>query len=174
MLKDQKELLSVFNAHRVEYLVVGGHAVNAHGVPRTTKDLDLFVRPVAGNSERVFAALSSFGAPLTGLTEADFRDHPQQIVQVGVEPSRVDILQDIGGVSFETAWRNRIQGRIDSEIIAPFISRDDLIACKKSVGRARDLADVEELLAVERLRGDLPSATGAERIELPGKPSLES
>src|ERR1700727_1147707 len=99
MLRDQRDLLCAFNAHGVEYLIVGGHAVNAHGVPRTTKDLDVFVRPEQRNTEKVFAALTSFGAPLAGMTEADFRDNPEQIFQIGVEPDRVDVLQDIGGVA---------------------------------------------------------------------------
>ncbi len=137
MLKDQKEFLSALNAHGVKYLVVGGHAVNAHGVPRTTKDLNVFIRSEQDNTEKLFVALAKFGAPLRDLTEADFRNNPQQIVQIGVEPSRVDILQDIGGVPFESAWSHRLQGRIDSDITAPFISREDLIQCKKlSAARA--------------------------------------
>ena len=171
MLKDQKELLSGFNAHDVEYLIVGGHAVNAHGVPRTTKDLDVFVRPEQRNSEKVFAALASFGAPLTGITEADFRDNPEQVFQIGVEPSRVDLLQDIGGVAFEDAWKNRVVGRIDNDITAPFISREDLILSKQNVGRARDLADVEELREVERVRAASRPTTGMGTIEIIGAPA---
>jgi len=169
MLRDQKELLSAFNAHGVEYLIVGGHAVNAHGVPRTTKDLDVFVRPEQPNSERVYAALVSFGAPMAGMTEADFRSDGEQVFQIGVEPSRVDVLQDIGGVKFDDAWKHRVVGRIDDEVTAPFISRDDLILSKQAVGRTRDLADVEELLETERVRKTLGSVPGMGSIEILGE-----
>jgi hypothetical protein len=152
MLKDQKELLFEFNAHGVEYLIVGGHAVNAHGVPRTTKDLDVLIRADAANSEKVYAALASFGAPLQGFTPADFRDHPEQIFQIGIEPSRIDILQSIPGLTFEEAWENRVPGRIDDDITAPFIGRDDLILNKELTGRPRDLGDVAELREVGRVR----------------------
>ncbi len=165
MLKDQKELLSAFNAHGVEYLVVGGHAVNAHGVPRTTKDLDVFIRPEPANAEKVFAALLDFGAPMSEVAQSDFCGDPRQIFQIGVEPSRVDVLQDIGGIPFDAAWQGRVQGRIDEELTAPFISRDDLIAAKRNVARARDLADVEELLAANRVN--------RKRRKLPGAPAIE-
>ena len=166
MLKDQKELLSEFNAHGVEYLIVGGHAVNAHGVPRTTKDLDVLVRADAANSEKVYAALASFGAPLQGFTPADFRDYPEQIFQIGVEPSRIDILQSIPGVTFDEAWTNRVRGRIDEDITAPFIGRDDLILNKELTGRPRDLGDVAELRDVGRVR----DATGETFPDITGLP----
>ncbi len=158
MLKDHKELLSVLNAHKVDYLVVGGHAVNAHGVPRSTKDLDVLIRPEHPNSERVFAALAEFGVPLGPATEADFREGAGQVFQIGVEPSRIDILQSIDGVAFEDAWRHRVEAAVDGELSAPFLGRDELIRNKQSTGRIRDLADVEELRAVEQVRGDLRGA----------------
>ncbi len=156
MLKDQKDLLSCFNAHGVEYVVVGGYAVNAHGVPRVTRDVDVLIRPEAPNSERVFAALAEFGAPVSGMTEAEFRDNPEQIVQIGVEPSRIDLLQQIGTeavpLPFEQVWRNRVRARIDAELVAPFISREDLIRSKEGTARLRDQADVQELRELDRVR----------------------
>ena len=89
MLRDQKDLLCAFNAEDVEYPVVGGHAVNAHGVPRLTKDLDVLIRSSELNSERVFRALVRFGAPVQELTPADFRKSPGDIFQIGVEPNRM-------------------------------------------------------------------------------------
>ena len=171
MLKDQKELLSVFNAHSVEYLIVGGHAVNAHGVPRTTKDLDVFIRPEPANAAKVYAALAAFGAPLGGITESDFDGNPELILQIGVEPSRVDVLQSIGGgVLFEDAWAKRVQGRIDEHLTAPFISREDLIASKRGAGRLRDLADVEELLQTNQHRRKRPPGVSSISLdEAPGK-----
>ncbi len=144
MLPEQIELLSEFNAKNVEYLVVGGHAVNAHGVPRMTKDLDLFIRPSEENSWRVYQALADFGAPLAGMHPAEFAD-AESIFQIGVEPNRIDVVQKIDGVSFERAWENRVEASVNGLLAAPFISRDDLIANKLESGRAQDLADVEQL-----------------------------
>ncbi len=144
MLPEQIELLSEFNAKNVEYLVVGGHAVNAHGVPRMTKDLDLFIRPSEENSWRVYQALADFGAPLAGMHPAEFAD-AKSIFQIGVEPNRIDVVQKIDGVSFEQAWENRVEAKVNGLLAAPFISRADLIANKLESGRAQDLADVEQL-----------------------------
>lgn len=141
MLPEQLELLSEFNAKNVEYVVVGGHAVNAHGVPRMTKDLDVFIRPSEDNSRRVWSALADFGAPLAGLSAAAFQDR-KSIFQIGVEPNRVDVVQQIDGVSFEQVWRNRVEARVNGILAVPFISREDLIANKLESGRAQDLADV--------------------------------
>ena len=143
MLKDQKDLLFEFNAAAVEYVVIGGYAVNAYGVPRMTKDLDVFIRVNQPNSEAVYRALIAFGAPLQGTSPEDFRDR-ETIFQLGVEPSRVDILQTIPGVSFDRAWNNRIISAID-DLLVPFISRDDLIVNKLESGRPQDLADVHHL-----------------------------
>jgi len=145
MLKDQKDLLSAFNKHEVEYLVIGGHAVSQHSQPRGTKDLDVFIRADEKNSERVYRALVEYGAPLTDVTSADFRNKPDTIFQIGIEPSRVDILQSIPVVTFDHAWNNRVDSTIDGTIPVHFISREDLIDNKLASGRFRDLADVEAL-----------------------------
>lgn len=112
MLKDQIDLLSELNAAGVEYLVIGGHAVNAYGVPRMTKDLDVLIRADETNSEAVYRALASFGAPLEGTSPADFRDG-ESIFQIGVEPARVDIIQAVPGIAFDKAWNNRVAGTAD-------------------------------------------------------------
>src|ERR1700761_2525424 len=95
MLKDQKDLLSAFNAHNVEYIVVGGHAAIAYGVARLTKDLDVLIRADKENSLAVYAALAAFGAPMESLSPTDFCDDPNAVVQFGVPPNRIDILQGI-------------------------------------------------------------------------------
>ncbi len=130
MLKEQLELLSALNAHGVEYMVVGGHAVNAHGVPRTTKDLGILIRAEHPNSERVLRALAAFGAPLGSVTEADFRGSAGQVFQLGVEPGRIDLLQSIDGVEFSQAWQHRVEASVDGELTVPFLGRDDLIRNK--------------------------------------------
>lgn len=145
MLKDHKELIHKLNSRAVKYLVVGGHAVSLYSEPRGTKDLDLFIKADEENSQAVFAALVDFGAPLAGMTPAEFNDKPTTVFQIGVEPSRVDILQGIAGVNFDDAWEKRVDGNLDENTPAHFISREHLIRNKLAVGRLQDLADVEKL-----------------------------
>jgi hypothetical protein len=140
---DFNDLLSTFNAHGVEYLVVGAHALAAHGRIRATKDLDVLVRPSAENAPRVMRALAGFGAPLHDLTVGDL-SAPGLIFQIGVPPVRVDVLTAIDGVEFEAAWRDRVAARF-GDVPVPVLSRHHLVANKKQVGRLQDLADVEWL-----------------------------
>jgi predicted nucleotidyltransferase len=142
--EDLKQLLRAFNEHGVEYLVVGGYAVGVYAEPRATKDLDLFIRPEVKNSEAVFRALAAYGAPIAGLTPADFRDDPNAVFQIGHPPARVDILQHIDGVTFDEAWQQRAEISFN-EIDAHVISADHLIQNKLQSGRLRDLADVEAI-----------------------------
>ena len=144
MLKDQIDLLSAFNAHGVDYLVVGGHAVNIYTQARFTKDLDLLIRSSEENAQAVYRALAAFGAPLEGISSADFIGKPDQFFQIGIEPDRIDIMQSIPGVSFEEAWRSATVGTVEG-VSVRFISREHLIANKLAAGRPRDLGDVDEL-----------------------------
>jgi hypothetical protein len=143
MGEDLKDLLRAFNAHAVKYLVVGGYAFGVHAEPRATKNLDLFIQPTQENSEAVFRALAQFGAPLEGLGPADFMDGT--IFQIDQPPARVDILQQIDSISFDEAWVNRIEGRVDGEVPAVVISKEDLIRNKVASGREQDLLDVKKL-----------------------------
>jgi hypothetical protein len=145
MGKDLKELLLAFNEHGVEYLVVGGYAVGVHPEPRATKDLDIFIRASVENSEAVFRALRAYGAPLEGLTPKDFRNEPASIFRIGIPPQRIDIPQAIDGVTFDEAWKSRIDGLVDGEVPAHIISREHLIQNKLASRRTRDLADVEAM-----------------------------
>jgi len=146
MYPDFKELLSVLNAHRVKYLVVGAYAVSIYAQPRATKDLDILVKSDADNAQAVFAALAQFGAPLQGLTAADFAE-PGPFLRLGREPVLVDILTAIPGVEFDAAWKRRVEEVIDPAggLKASFISREDLIAAKLASGRPQDLADVDAI-----------------------------
>jgi len=146
MYPDFKELLSVLNAHGVKYLVIGAYAVSIHAQPRATKDLDILVKADAENAAAVFAALAQFGAPLEGLTPADFAQ-PGPFFRMGREPIGVDILTTIPGVEFDEAWPHRIEAVVDpaSGLKASFISREDLIAAKLAAGRPQDLADVDAI-----------------------------
>jgi hypothetical protein len=154
MLKDQIDLLLAFNEYGVEYLIVGGHAVGYHSEPRGTKDLDLWIRSSEHNSVRVFEALRSFGAPLLGISPADFVGQPESVFQLGMPPSRIDVLQEVDGVDFDQAWQNRVERNLDSSTLIHVISRDDLIANKLASGRFIDLADVEKLrdAAIDELK----------------------
>jgi hypothetical protein len=140
---DFSELLSTFNAHGVEYLVVGAHALAAHGHVRATKDLDVWVRPSVENAPRVLRALAAFGAPVQELTEKDLAT-PDLIFQIGVAPVRIDVISAIDGVEFVDAWRGRVEARLEG-VRVPVLSVEDLIRNKKASGRLQDLADVERL-----------------------------
>lgn len=154
--EDLKQLLLAFNAHGVEYLVVGGYAVGFYSDPRATKDIDLFIRSGLKNSEAVFRALADFGAPLTGLTSADFRDNPTSIFQLGHEPARADILQSIDGVDFDEAWPRRVELSLEG-VPVHVVSAEHLIQNKLASGRLRDLADVEAIREANPEKGAWPA-----------------
>jgi hypothetical protein len=143
MEKDQRDLLREFNAHNVRFLIVGGYAFSFYTEPRATKDLDIFIDRSPENALRVFRALATFGAPLTGMSPKDF-ENIDAFFQVGVAPSRIDILQTIEAVDFDAAWQTSEAGMI-GDIPVRYISFDDLVKNKLAVGRLRDLADVEAL-----------------------------
>jgi Nucleotidyl transferase of unknown function (DUF2204) len=142
MPKDLKELLGAFNDHAVKYLIVGGYAFGVHAEPRATKDLDLFIRSDEENSHAVFRALAQYGAPLGGLSPADFMDGT--VFQIGQPPARID-MQNIDGLSFDQAWENRIEGVLDGEVRTVVISKEDLIRNKLASGREQDILDVKKL-----------------------------
>ncbi len=148
MSPDFRDLLAEFNAHEVEYLVVGAHALAAHGHVRATKDLDVWVRPSAANAPRVLKALAAFGAPLHDLTESDLTG-PGLIFQIGVEPVRIDVITAIDGVQFDEAWPARFHATL-ADLPVPVLSRHHLVVNKKATGRLQDLADVERLEEIAR------------------------
>jgi hypothetical protein len=143
MQPDFRELLGLFNAHHVEYLIVGGYALAFHGAPRFTGDLDLFVKPDTANAQGILAALKAFGFASIGLTRHDF-ERPDQVVQLGVPPVRIDLITSITGVSWDEAWAGRIAGRY-GDIPVHYIGRDQFIANKRATGRTQDVADLEML-----------------------------
>jgi hypothetical protein len=141
--QDFRELLSILEKHKVRYLVVGGYAVMRYTEPRFTKDLDLWISTDEDNSKAVYEALKEFGAPLKGLTAADFTQEGY-FYQMGNPPFRLDVMMSIPGVTFETAWSNREKVQLEGLVI-PFISKADLIKAKEATGRDQDLIDAEEL-----------------------------
>ena len=140
---DYKDMLLALSDANIDFLLVGAYAVAAHGHPRATGDLDLWVRPDAETAPKVYRVLAEFGAPLHDLTVDDLAS-PGMVFQIGVEPSRIDILTAISGVVFDDAWENRMSIEMDS-IKLNVIGRADLIVNKRACGRPKDIADAETL-----------------------------
>ena len=143
---EQVSLFAAFLAAGVEYAVVGGVAVNAHGFVRNTRDLDIFFRPTVENAQAAFRALGELGAPLDGLDFTDLLTDDAHY-QLTVEHGRIDLLPSIGEMSFDRVWRHRVEVEIDG-VRVYFISKGDLIENKLQVGRPIDLVDAEQLSLV--------------------------
>jgi hypothetical protein len=146
MNERQISLLAAFAAARVEYVVVGGMAVIAHGYVRATHDLALFIRPTEENARAAFKALLDFGAPLQNLQPSELLNDEENL-RFGPQEDHIDILAPIGTMPFDQVWRNRIE-IVAEGVRVPFISKADLIENKRQTGRLRDLADVEELTQI--------------------------
>jgi hypothetical protein len=140
---DFKEFLSLLHIHRVNYLLVGGYAVAAHGYPRFTGDLDLWIQTSAENAENVLRVCREFGFDVANL-RVELFINPKQMTRMGHPPLRIEILNSVSGLSFEHAWKNRIQDVWDGVPIS-MISLQDLRANKLASGRMKDLADLENL-----------------------------
>ncbi len=141
--KDFKELLELFNAHKVEYLIVGGYALAHHGVPRYTGDMDIFVKPDKENALRILKALDNFGFGSLGLEEDDFKSL-NKVVQLGYPPVRIDIITSISGVTWDEAYKEHESGKYGG-IPVYYIGRKHYILNKKASGRKKDIADLESL-----------------------------
>ena len=140
---DFRDLLALFNAHKVEYMIVGGYELAFHGAPRLTGDLDILVKPDPENARRTLEALDEFGFESIGLTKRDFQS-PDKVVQLGVPPVRIDIMTSLTGVSWEEAFLGRKAGKY-GDIQVHYIARDQFVANKRAMGRKMDLADLEAL-----------------------------
>ncbi len=138
-----KDMLSALNGAGAEYLVVEAYAMAAHGCPRSTGDIDIWVRPTAENAERVWQALTVFGAPVSQITVGDLAT-ADLVLQIGVAPQRIDILTSISGVAFDDAWPNRLTVQLNG-LTASVIGRQDLLQNKLASGRPKDLLDADIL-----------------------------
>lgn len=138
---DFREFLRLLNSHEVEYLLIGGYAVNYYGYARATADIDVWIRRSPENASRIAAAIRDFGFTQAG--EELFLE-PGKVIRMGVPPLRVEVQTSISGVDFDECWRNRLTVDLDG-VPVPLISRDDLKANKKACGRLKDLADLEQL-----------------------------
>ena len=141
--KDFKELLKLFNAHNVQYLIVGGYALAYYGAPRYTGDIDILIKSDSINASLILKALNEFGFGSVGLKLDDFTN-TDNIVQLGYPPVRIDIMTSISGVSWEDAYNGREEGKY-GDVPVYFIGLDQYIQNKRASGRKKDLADLEAL-----------------------------
>jgi len=141
--KDFRELLALFNEHKVEYVIVGGYALAFQGAPRYTGDIDILIHPDTANAHRILAALDEFGFGSVDLKAADFQKQGN-VIQLGVPPVRVDIITSLTGISWEDACAGKAHGKY-GDISVHYIGREQFIANKRAVGRKKDLADIEAL-----------------------------
>jgi hypothetical protein len=147
---DFLDMLDAFGGAGVEFVVVGAHALAAHGLPRATGDLDLLVRPSPANAARVVQALEAFGAPLAdhGVLQADF-EIEGTVYQIGLPPRRIDILTKISGVSFDEANASKVLPTLAGRSV-PVLGRDALLKNKRAAARDKDLVDVRALEGQKR------------------------
>jgi len=141
--KDFKEFIQLLNDHEVLYLVVDGYAVAFHGYPRYTKDIDLWIWLDKGNAEKLLNVLDDFGFGSLDLKVEDFIS-PEQVLQLGSPPNRIDILTDLKGIDFKQCYSSRVEFSIEGTKIN-FIDLGNLKKTKKATGRHQDLADLENL-----------------------------
>ena len=146
--EDYKDMLRALSDEKVEFLLIGAYAMAAHGYPRATMDIDIWVMPSSQNADAVLRALRRFGAALDNLTKEDLQKDGT-IFQIGVAPRRIDIITEASGLQFEEVYSRALSVNIEGiEVHIPLI--DDLIRNKRASGRTKDLADAE---ALESLKG---------------------
>jgi len=165
-IKDFEDMLSVMHKHGVRYLIVGGMAFIYHAKPRFTKDIDLWVESTSDNIHRANLALAEFGSP--HLLDADKKD---QVVQIGLPPNRIDLLQFIEGVMFEDAWKKRNLGPY-GKVTANWIDIDSLIAVKQLIDVPRHQSDVRYLRKVKEMKkhgGKVFSRKGRRKVRKESK-----
>ncbi|MDP1952984.1 MAG: nucleotidyltransferase [Polaromonas sp.] len=143
LTSDFKEFAALLNSNKVEYLVVGGYALAAYGHPRYTGDLDFWIGTDPDNADRVLGVLDQFGFGSLGIGKADLTI-PNNVIQMGYPPARIDLLTSIDGVDFVDCYQRRLTVVVDGVELG-FISLDDFKINKRAVGRHKDLADLEAL-----------------------------
>ncbi len=143
--KDLREFVALLNSRKIKYLLVGGYAVAYHGLPRFTEDIDFLIATSPENAALVAAAVKDFG--FTDFKPEDFRK-PEMVIQLGRAPNRIDLLTSVTAVSFEEAWKTKIQTNLDG-LPVWVISKELLVRNKLATGRGQDLADVERISGKE-------------------------
>ena len=140
---DFKEFIQLLNGNNVRYLVVGGYAVAIYGHPRYTKDLDIWLWIDSRNAHQVVKTLEQFGFGSLELSAEDFAD-PNQVIQLGYPPNRIDLLTSVSGIDFDECYPQRCPIEVD-DVMVDFIDLENLKKNKRSSGRMQDLADLENL-----------------------------
>jgi hypothetical protein len=141
--KDWREFLELLNSRGVDYVIVGAQSLAFHGRPRYTGALNIFVRPTPENARLLVDLLKQFGFAHSGFKETDFIE-PEQMIQLGRAPNRIDLLSSISGVSTDEAFASRVSAELDG-IPVFILGKDALIQNKRAVGRPQDLADLDIL-----------------------------
>jgi hypothetical protein len=141
--KDFKEFIQSLNDNQVHYLVIGGYAVALHGHPRYTKDMDVWIEMKPENAKQITKALEQFGFGSLGLKADDFLV-PDQVIQLGYAPNRIDLITTLEEIDFENCYASRVEVKID-DVTVNFIDLENLKRNKKATGRYQDLADLENL-----------------------------
>jgi hypothetical protein len=141
--KDWREFLELLNSRGVDYVIVGAHSLAFHGRPRHTGDLDILVRATPENAAKLVGLLNQFGFADSGFKESDFTE-PEQTIQLGRAPNRIDLLTSISGVTTDDAFATKISAMLDG-IPVFILGKDALIRNKRAVGRPQDLADLDAL-----------------------------
>jgi len=145
--KDYEEFLELLNKHDIRYCIIGAFALAFHARPRYTKDMDILIEATTDNAKRLLAALREFGFGSLNLSVEDFSSKGN-IIQLGYEPVRIDIITSIKGLEFADIWESRIQGPYGKQTVN-FIDRQNLIRSKKLSNRAQDKADLDLLISEE-------------------------
>ncbi len=137
---DWSEFIDLLCAHRVKFLIVGAHALAAHGRPRATQDIDFWVEPTTGNATRLCKALGEFGFPALAEAVEEFST-VERMATLGVPPLRIDVMTSVDGLDFSEAWEGRLQAKFGQHQVS-FLGREAFIKNKKASGRPKDLADI--------------------------------
>lgn len=144
---DLKEFIELLNSKKVDYIIIGAHALAWHGLPRYTKDIDILIRAEADNAEAVLSVLKSFGFGQLELQIKDFTK-PGQVIQLGMEPNRIDLLTSISGVDWESCWSSKVQGDMGGTPVF-FLGIETYLKNKAASGRPQDIADAERLKKIQ-------------------------
>ena len=145
---DFDEFCALLNAHEVEHVIVGAHALAFHGAPRFTGDLDILVRPTEDNAQRVLTAIGAFGFPTMVLTPAEIV-RGTKVIEMGMPPVQIHVMSAIDGVTWDEVWASRETGPFGTRSVA-FIGREAFLRNKRAAGRPKDLADIDALRESER------------------------
>jgi predicted nucleotidyltransferase len=148
LAQDFEDFIKLLNKHQVDYMVVGGYALAFHGKPRHTGDLDIWINTTEDNAEKLIHTIKEFGLSSLGLTKSDFMQEGY-VTQIGYPPLRIDILNSIDGVQFETAFLNKLLVDVNG-IEIKYIGLRDFIDNKNASGRSQDIADVKEIKKLKK------------------------